>query len=573
MRMFPVLLVWLCLVSSNASAADHRPSINAPQGHAPGAKSGLVLSALTSTQVANLVTLAKVWGFLKYHHPLVTAGLRNWDYELFKILPEVLAAPNPNSADDKLVEWINELGPIEDCKSCASASDGVLDEKPPIQWIYNNATISEALSKSLQSIYANRTGKQFFVSVLKAGNVSFDHEPAYPQIAFPDSGYQLLALFRWWNIIQYWAPNRDRANQDWTSVLAEFIPKFALAENGEAYQLVLFELVARANDGHAFVSGPFHVQPPIGECAVPIVLRPVEGRPVVFRAEAGDATFRPGDVIDAIDGQPVTSLMKRWEQYYSASNDVARTRDIVTSIARGACGVTSVSITRNGEHRELAATRIKFIPPFGHELQGDAFRMLSPDVAYIKLSIARVNDVAGYFEAAKSTKAIILDLRGYPREALQWELGKYLATEPTRFASITFPNIATPGETHFGASSAEMIPKIEPGTSTYRGRALVLVDETTQSAAEFAAMALRALPSTKIVGSTTAGADGNVSQIPMPGGSGTFITGLGVYYPDHRATQRVGIVPDVIATPTIKGIAAGQNEVLDVALKLLHSQH
>jgi hypothetical protein len=36
--------------------------------------SGVSLAALTSVQIANLATLGKVWGFLKYHHPAVTAG-------------------------------------------------------------------------------------------------------------------------------------------------------------------------------------------------------------------------------------------------------------------------------------------------------------------------------------------------------------------------------------------------------------------------------------------------------------------------------------------------------------------
>jgi hypothetical protein len=69
------------------------------------------------------------------------------------------------------------------------------------------------------------------------GDPSFDHELDYVQIAFPDSGSQLPALFRWWNILQYWAPDRDVAGQDWAAVLAEFIPKMALAKDETDYQL------------------------------------------------------------------------------------------------------------------------------------------------------------------------------------------------------------------------------------------------------------------------------------------------------------------------------------------------
>jgi C-terminal processing protease CtpA/Prc len=80
-------------------------------------------------------------------------------------------------------------------------------------------------------------------------------------------------------------------------------------------------------------------------------------------------------------------------------------------------------------------------------------------------------------------------------------------------------------------------------------------------------MALRARPGAVVVGSMTAGADGNVSPIPLPGGLSTRISGIGVFYPDHRPTQRVGIVPDVVAKPTLAGIRAGRDEVLEAAIQ------
>ena len=53
----------------------------------------------------------------------------------------------------------------------------------------------------------------------------------------------------------------------------------------------------------------------------------------------------------------------------------------------------------------------------------------------------------------------------------------------------------------------------------------------------------------------------------LPGGLSTMISGLGVFYPDKRPTQRVGIVPDVEVRPTIAGILAGQDELLEEAIK------
>ncbi len=78
-------------------------------------------------------------------------------------------------------------------------------------------------------------------------------------------------------------------------------------------------------------------------------------------------------------------------------------------------------------------------------------------------------------------------------------------------------------------------------------------------------MALRVAPKTKVIGSTTAAADGNVSEIILPGRIRTMISGIGVYYPDGTETQRIGIIPDVELHPTIRGIRAGKDELLEKA--------
>ncbi len=85
-------------------------------------------------------------------------------------------------------------------------------------------------------------------------------------------------------------------------------------------------------------------------------------------------------------------------------------------------------------------------------------------------------------------------------------------------------------------------------------------------------MAFRAGENTTIVGSTTAGADGNVSTILLPGGLRTMISGIGIYYPDGKETQRIGIVPDVKIEPTINGIKNGKDEVLEKATEIINKQ-
>jgi C-terminal processing protease CtpA/Prc len=96
-----------------------------------------------------------------------------------------------------------------------------------------------------------------------------------------------------------------------------------------------------------------------------------------------------------------------------------------------------------------------------------------------------------------------------------------------------------------------------------------LVNEISQSQAEYTTMAFQAGDNATIVGSTTAGADGNVSAIFLPGGLRTMISGIGVYDPDGTETQRIGIVPDVEVKPTIEGIKDGRDEVMEKAIEIV----
>lgn len=87
------------------------------------------------------------------------------------------------------------------------------------------------------------------------------------------------------------------------------------------------------------------------------------------------------------------------------------------------------------------------------------------------------------------------------------------------------------------------------------------------SQSEYTAMAFRVARGAIVVGSTTSGADGNVSPFALPGGLRTMISGIGVFYPDKAPTQQIGIVPDVKVSPTVAGMRAGRDEVLEEALR------
>lgn len=246
--------------------------------------SHITLNDLTKVQVENLAVLGRVWGFLKYHHPQVTSGKRQFDYDLLRVLPAILAAPDRSGANAALVRWIEGLGEVGVCKICAKLDERDLHLRPELDWITDESRLGADLSRSLRRIRDNRPadGKQFYVSLEpNIQNPVFEHELAYANVGLPDAGFQILGLYRFWNLTEYWFPYRNVIGEDWNAVLTEFLPRVSLAKDRTAYQREMMALVARIHDTHAYLFNSLPIQPPGGFCLVPVNVRFVDSQAVV----------------------------------------------------------------------------------------------------------------------------------------------------------------------------------------------------------------------------------------------------------------------------------------------------
>jgi hypothetical protein len=105
-------------------------------------------------------------------------------------------------------------------------------------------------------------------------------------------------------------------------------------------------------------------------------------------------------------------------------------------------------------------------------------------------------------------------------------------------------------------------------SNPYWGKVIILMNEETQSQAEYSCMILEAMPDVVKVGSQTAGADGNVTRFRLSLDIQIMFTNLGIFYPNGDSTQRIGIVPDSVVYQTRSGIRAHRDEVLEKALQI-----
>ncbi|MCT2534746.1 S41 family peptidase [Aquibacillus koreensis] len=525
---------------------------------------------LTKANLDNLYTLGKVWGFLKYYHPNVADGEFDFDQELMGILPEIMKAENADERDGVLIDWIVSLGDFE-METNPEETGGDIKMEPDLDWIIAS-NFNEKLVQQLQNVKdGKRNTYHHYVSLTDVGYPIFEEE-AYADMSNPEVEYRLLSLYRYWNMIEYYFPYKYLIEEDWDDVLHAFLPKFINASTEKEYVVTVSEMIARIHDTHAqIVSDEPALHAFWGNNYAPLIMDFIEDKPVVtgyYHVDLGKETgLQVGDVITKVDDKPIEAILDEKLKYISASNHTIKLREMSSKILRTNDTSLEVEFIRDGKTktREIKAG-VEQYDPF--QKDQDYYREFSEDIAYLYLGSIK----AAYAEEIRSNlegkQGLIVDLRCYPSAFITYALGEYLLPQSEVFAKVTSGNVITPGL----FSEAEELHVGENNEDYFKGEVVLLVNEFTQSQAEFTAMALQNAPNATVIGSTTAATDGDISHITLPGGIETIITGIGIYYPDGTETQRIGIVPDVTVEPSIEGIKQGRDEVLERAIELINGE-
>lgn len=531
--------------------------------------------SIDENKVRNLELLGRIWGFLKYHHPKVSSGDYNWDYELFRILPAYLNASDNKNRDILLIHWIDKLGTIPTCKTCQeSAKKAFL--KADHSWL-NNYNLSNDLKNRLIEIYKNRNQlDNYYVKFHpKIGNPEFTNENAYPEMPYPDPGFRLLSLFRYWNMIEYFFPYKYLTDKNWNEILKLYIPIFLNAKNELEYEFAVIRIIGEINDTHGNIySGNDKIQEIRGDKSLPFIARFIENKLVVVEfpnpALKKSGKLKIGDIITHIDGKEIRAIIDSISDFYPASNEAVKLRDISRDLLRSSKDNLNLKVITSNQNKSVT------VPLFSYEKLGwnnsmktrkekKSYKLLADNIGYITLESIKTYEIREIMNTFKNTKAIIIDIRNYPNEFVPYILGSYLVEAPAIFAKVSIANSKNPGE--FILRNGTII---SPTFPVYNGKIIVLINEYSQSQSEFTTMALQAGKNTTVIGSTTAGADGEVSYLRLPGNISTAFSGMGIYYPNGKETQRIGIIPDINVKPTILGIRQGKDEILEKAISIIN---
>lgn len=531
--------------------------------------SNIKIENLNKNQVENLKKLCKVWGLVKYYHPKVVSGSVNWDYELFRITPDILASKNSNDTDKILYDWIMKLGKVKE--NAENNKDKEVMLKRDLAWIKDEKYIDKKLSNLLIKISNTNISKRAkaYVSYSKDSPFSdFKNEKEYNKMKYDDSGYKLLSLFRYWNIIEYYYPYKDIIEENWDSVLTEFIPKFIKTKDELEYKLAIEALATKIHDPHAMVSDTNGTLDKYrGDKYAPIEFGFIENQIViknVLPKYEKECKLKKGDIVLKINDKDIFEVIKEKSKYASLSNKSAIVNRLQYELF--ATSKDSMNLTIKRDDNRITQN-VKCYPDINmFDIDEDSHKLLDKNIGYINPGELEEGEIDKIMDKFMDTKGLIVDLRYYPSDFIVYSLGKYLMPKEVTFAKTSVPNQSVPGEFIL----YEDLKVGSDNKNYYKGKVMILMNERSQSQSEFTVMALRNAPNAKVIGSDSIGTDGNVASFSLPGGVNTLITGVGIYNPDKSQTQRVGLKSDIYIEPTIQGVKEGRDELLEKAIEIIN---
>jgi C-terminal processing protease CtpA/Prc len=588
-----VMFIWGCTGSTNPSAGTLAARPVWTTSRPPEAPAPAVLERLT--------LLADLYGAVFYFHPDVAASQERrtaWDRAV-AVAVEVLVAQPDADYQTVVAELLASLrDPATGLAgSVVAAAPGgpqrarrYRGHPPDVQNFYTGGfrpfevDWEQLPAASEWRRHTVELGDGVRAVVRTSGSADGDvgdaagqgHGPAAVS-AYPRLGERVIAAYRARNVVRYFYPYAHLIEEDWGDVIRRSIPGLVAAVDSVEYALAVAEMVTHFHDSHVSVSGGGwdavmdRPRPPIGA-------RMIDGDAVVVGFSSDSARnasgLRRGDVIVAVDGEPVEDRTRRLGRYLAASTPQAARDKVMSYLLIPAPGRSTVRIRALRADGGIVESEVgvsdRWWLAFRERRGEPAIRRIGADIGYVDLTLLTPAQVDSAFTTLRDTRAIIFDLRGYPR-GTAWSIAPRLVRPGAGPTAYSWTPVASSPAGSSEAGVATPVPTADD-VEPYRGRTVLLLDERANSQSEYTAMMFRAANGSAFIGTPTNGANGDVTDFVVPGALRVSFSGTGSRFPDGTRLQRRGIHPDVYVAPTLEGIRAGRDEVLDAAIRFLEDE-
>lgn len=363
-----------------------------------------------------------------------------------------------------------------------------------------------------------------------------------------------------WNVLEHFWPYWGTVAVDWTAELDAALRDALDDRTLEDHMATLQRLGAAAPDGHSQVACPGAAR----RAKLPLAVDVIEGQ-IVVTASADSAILR-GDVIVSIAGRPAATELAAEEALTSGSPQFKRVKACSLFGAGPSGPMVNLRVRRGGIELPVVLIREdKTLEEFSHP----AIDHFSDGIYYVDLSRATMAEIDAMMAQLASAPAVVFDVRRRPNS--NQAVLSYLLTRPDDAKTwLAVPHVIRPDHGSTSILSWETsgweMPVLQPHIG---GRIAFLTGPSATSYSESVMGLVEHYHLGAIIGSATAGANGNIAQIAEPTGCSLRFTGLRVTKLDGSRFHLIGVQPTIPASRTIAGVLAGRDEVLKKALVYL----
>lgn len=388
---------------------------------------------------------------------------------------------------------------------------------------------------------------------------------AQTQVDITSPGTRLGDVTIEWNVFQHFSPYWADASKTPQQLLHDALVKAYHDRNITDFFYTSKLICAALNDGHMFYGS---IRP--DDTSAPLVFARAEGEVVVkfVLDSALNSSISAGDVVETIDGRCATDTLQQAMQYMPGSPQ-CKERDALTNILNGPkTTLLSLTLRHQGKTTTVNVNRSNpFIAfrPGDFSLHPVHNGLLKNGIYYYDLSAdSAFAQIKQQQQQLMQAKAIILDMRGYPPAPPLVSLIQQLLKQADTSQWLYEPQYIYPDHKQIVYHHIDW--KLKPIAPHISTRIYCLVDATTQSAAESCSGYFKDFKLATVIGRPTAGANGGVAEFRLAPLYNTCYSGQLVTNHDGSKEHVIGIIPDIIVNPTIKGITEGRDEILDCAV-------
>ncbi|HYG63636.1 MAG TPA: S41 family peptidase [Thermoanaerobaculia bacterium] len=593
-RNVSVVLLWFLLLLPGANSVLAAPANERPR-------------QLSQRGLENLTAFARLLAYVRFFHPSDQAAAADWDQVAIAGVQEAEKAVNADDLARTLEDFFAPLAPTLRVYPDGGRPGVPGELSPPsgnpqvVYWVHNGvglpATPPLTSYTSVREASPNappaETGlprPEQPLEVSLGGGVSAllplalyrDSQGAtLPAVTLPmprpdkpagfrpsgkDRATRLAGVALAWGVLQHFYPYFDVISVDWPAELRRTLTAAAKDRDDKAFVDTLRRMMVPLRDGHAFIDHPTVVR----THQLPLAWDVVEGKWVITWTDPRLAPgLARGDVILSFNGKPAGQVLANAMSLNpGATPQFIRVRALtmLTAGAKNEAVRLRVQRARGG----TANVTVRRSVPFGSSLnllrepRPDKIAEVEPGIFYLDLNRLNDGDLIAALPALTAARGYVFDLRGYPYD-FGTTLLSHLATEPIRTTPVDIPIVTLPDRPWFRAERKQFTqPALTPRLTA--PAAWITYGEAVSYAETYLGI-VEGHGLGEIVGEATAGTNGTVNYIALPGGYSVRFTGMRAIRHDGSQHFGVGIPPTIPVTRTLEGVRQGKDEYLERAIE------